>query len=56
MIVIFVGWRLKTRDIEETLSVNGVKAWYQDSYLLLIRFIVPVVIVAVLVKTFIDSF
>lgn len=56
MIVIFVGWRLKKKDIEETLSVNGVKAWYQDSYLLLIRFIVPVVIVAVLVKTFIDAF
>ena len=27
-VVIFIGWRLKKKDIEETLSINGIRPWY----------------------------
>ena len=56
MIVIFVGWRLKKNEVEEILKINGVKPWYQNTYLVLIRYVVPIVIVLVLIKTLTDAF
>ena len=55
LIVLFVGWWLSTSDVENTLAPNDNTPWYQFGYLVLIRFIVPVLIVAVLVKTILDG-
>lgn len=55
MVVLFVGWHLKKKEIEETLSIKGRKVWYQDIYLLLARYIIPFFIIAVLIKTLVDA-
>ena len=54
-IVTFVGWRLTKQGVVSALAPDGDKPWYLSGYLVLIRFVVPVLIVAVLIKTLIDG-
>jgi NSS family neurotransmitter:Na+ symporter len=55
LIVLFVGWRLSRQDVASVLASDGHMRWYQSGYLFLIRFVVPVLIVAVLFKTLLDG-
>ncbi len=55
LIVIFVGWNLTTREVKSVLAPDGNIPWYQTGFLFLIRFLVPVLIVAVLIKTLLDA-
>jgi len=55
LIVLFVGWRLSKQDVASVLASDGHMRWYQRGYLFLIRFVVPVLIVAVLLKTLLDG-
>ena len=55
LIVLFVGWRLSEKDVASVLASNGNTPWYQTGYLVLIRYVVPVLIVAVLFKTLLDG-
>jgi SNF family Na+-dependent transporter len=55
LIVTFVGWRLTMQDVASVLASNNTAPWYQSGFLFLIRFIVPVLIVAVLLKTILDG-
>jgi NSS family neurotransmitter:Na+ symporter len=55
LIVTFVGWRLTRQDVVSALAPDGDIPWYLNGYLVLIRFVVPVLIVAVLIKTLIDG-
>jgi NSS family neurotransmitter:Na+ symporter len=55
LIVTFVGWRLSTQDVASVLASDGNVPWYQSGYLVLIRFVVPVLIIAVLLKTILDG-
>ena len=55
LIVILVGRWLSKRDVASALTPNSTEPWYQGGVLFLIRFVVPVLIVAVLVKTILNA-
>ncbi|MGL4337244.1 MAG: sodium-dependent transporter [Turicibacter sp.] len=47
IIVIFVGWCMKKSDIENELLLDGKKPWYSDVFMVLVKFVTPVLIAVV---------